>query len=54
LFIEAYEQEDITINQVHIQNEPMADQKFPSCLWYGEDMRIFIRDYIGPVFKTMI
>ncbi|MDD3504044.1 MAG: glycoside hydrolase family 30 protein [Eubacteriales bacterium] len=52
LFIEAYEQEDITINQVHIQNEPMADQKFPSCLWYGEDMRIFIRDYIGPVFKN--
>ena len=33
---------------VHVQNEPMADQKFPSCLWYGCDMRDFIKGYLGP------
>ena len=47
-FVQAYKQEGISIDQIHIQNEPMADQKFPSCLWHGEDMRDFIKDYIGP------
>lgn len=50
-FVEAYRGEGIEIDQVHIQNEPIADQKFPSCLWTGEKMRDFIRDYIGPMFK---
>lgn len=50
-FVQAYAGEKIKIEQVHVQNEPMADQKFPSCLWYGEDMRVFIRDYLGPAFE---
>ena len=50
-FVEAYAQEGITINQVHVQNEPVADQKFPSCLWTGAQLRDFIRDYMGPEFK---
>lgn len=50
-FIEAYKAEGIEINQVHIQNEPFADQKFPSCLWTGEEYRIFIKDHIGPLFE---
>ncbi len=49
-FVEAYRREGIDISQVHVQNEPMADQKFPSCLWSGEDMRDFIKDYLGPAF----
>lgn len=52
LFVESYEKLGIRIDQVHIQNEPMADQKFPSCLWYGKDMLIFVRDYLGPTFKN--
>lgn len=51
-FIEAYEKEGIKISQIHIQNEPIADQKFPSCVWSGEKMRCFIRDYIGPLFEA--
>lgn len=51
-FIEAYEKEGIKISQIHIQNEPIADQKFPSCVWSGEKMRDFIRDYIGPLFEA--
>ena len=50
-FVQAYAKEGIDISQIHVQNEPMADQKFPSCLWYGEDMRDFIRDYLGPAFE---
>lgn len=50
-FVQEYAGENIPISQIHVQNEPMADQKFPSCLWEGEDMRIFIRDYLGPAMK---
>jgi len=50
-FIEEYEKEGIKIDQVHIQNEPIADQKFPSCVWSGEKMRDFIKGYIGPLFE---
>jgi len=50
-FVKAYQEQGIMVSQVHVQNEPMADQKFPSCLWYGEDMLVFIRDYLGPAFE---
>ncbi|MHB9133098.1 MAG: glycoside hydrolase family 30 protein [Armatimonadota bacterium] len=50
-FVQAYQDEGITINQVHVQNEPVADQKFPSCVWTGTQMRDFIRDHIGPLFQ---
>lgn len=50
-FVEAYRKEGIRINQVHIQNEPMSSQKFPSCIWSGEQFREFIADYIGPLFE---
>lgn len=50
-FVEAYEKQGIRIRQIHIQNEPMADQKFPSCRWTGEQFLVFIRDYIGPLFE---
>ncbi len=49
-FIKAYKQEGITIHQIHVQNEVVADQKFPSCVWTGEQLREFIRDYLGPAF----
>lgn len=35
-FVEAYREAGITIHQVHVQNEVIADQKFPSCMWTGE------------------
>ena len=50
-FIEAYKKEGIKIEQVHIQNEPMSTQKFPSCEWTGEQFREFIAEYIGPLFE---
>ncbi|HEX2954319.1 MAG TPA: glycosyl hydrolase [Bacillota bacterium] len=50
-FVQAYQAEGIRIHQVHVQNEPMSDQKFPSCLWTGEQFREFIREYLGPQFE---
>lgn len=51
-FVQEYEKEGIMINQVHIQNEPAHDHKFPSCLWTGDQFREFISDYIGPLFEN--
>lgn len=50
-FVQAYREEGITIHQVHVQNEVVADQKFPSCVWTGEQLRVFIGDYLGPAFE---
>ncbi len=50
-FVEEYRKQGINVKQIHVQNEPMADQKFPSCKWNGEDMLVFIRDYLGPALK---
>jgi len=50
-FIAAYAKQGIRIDQIHVQNEPVADQKFPSCLWTGTQMKEFIRDYLAPAFK---
>jgi len=50
-YIEEYKKEGVNIEQIHIQNEPHADQKFPSCMWTGKEMRDFIKNYLGPIFK---
>lgn len=50
-FVQAYAAQGVFIDQVHVQNEPVANQKFPSCMWTGEELREFIRDYIGPVLR---
>lgn len=49
-YVEAYQREGITIDQIHVQNEPISDQKFPSCVWEGRKLKEFIRDYLGPEF----
>lgn len=50
-YIKSYEKQGIHIQRVCPQNEVFADQKFPSCLWSSEDLKIFIRDYLGPTFE---
>lgn len=50
-FIQAYEKEGIKICQLHIQNEPVSSQKFPSCIWTGEQFTEFIVKYLGPAFE---
>ncbi len=50
-YVRAYEAHGIKVTHLFPQNEVFADQKFPSCLYTSEDMKIFIRDYLGPTFE---
>lgn len=50
-FLDAYRRAGVRVQQIHPQNEPVADQKFPSCRWSGAQLRDFIRDYLGPALR---
>ncbi len=50
-FIKAYEAEGIPIWGISIQNEPMATQKWESCIYTGEEERDFLKNYLGPTMK---
>jgi glucosylceramidase len=47
-FIRTYEALGIPVWGLSVQNEPMATQKWESCIFTAEDERNFIRDYLGP------
>lgn len=49
-YVEAYRNEGVNIVAIHPQNEPLHLPAFPSCGWSGEQLNIFIRDYLGPHF----
>jgi glucosylceramidase len=48
-FIRAYEKENIPVWGLTLQNEPMATQKWESCVFTAEDERDFIKHHLGPV-----
>lgn len=50
-FVQAYEAEGLHIDQLHVQNEPVSTQKFPSCIWTGKEFAEFIGKYLGPLFE---
>ncbi|KGI00484.1 glycoside hydrolase family 30 protein [Oenococcus oeni] len=50
-YIKSYEQQGIHIKRICPQNEVFADQKFPSCVWSSDDLKVFIRDYLGPTLE---
>src|ERR1041385_2565437 len=47
-FIQAYQREGIPIWGITIQNEPMATQKWESCIYSAEEERDFLKNYLGP------
>ena len=49
-FIEAYEAEGIPVWGVTIQNEPMATQRWESCIYSAEEERDFLKENLGPAF----
>ncbi|MFC0878475.1 glycoside hydrolase family 30 beta sandwich domain-containing protein [Saccharicrinis sp. FJH2] len=51
-FIEAYEKEGIPVWGVTIQNEPMAVQRWESCIYTAEEERDFLKNYLGPTFEN--
>jgi len=50
-FIEAYEAEGIPVWGLTVQNEPMAKQKWESCLYTAEEERDFVKNFLGPTLK---
>ena len=48
-FIQAYEKENIPVWGLTVQNEPMATQKWESCVFTAEEERDFIKNHLGPV-----
>jgi glucosylceramidase len=50
-FIKAYEKEGIPVWGISIQNEPMATQKWESCIYTAEEERDFLKNYLGPTMQ---
>ncbi|MFH4967234.1 glycoside hydrolase family 30 protein [Gaetbulibacter sp. M240] len=50
-FIQAYEKENIPVWGVTIQNEPMAKQRWESCIYTADEERDFLKNYLGPTFE---
>lgn len=50
-FIKAYEKEGIPIWGISIENEPMATQKWESCIYTAEEERDFLKNHLGPVME---
>ena len=50
-FIKSYEAEQIPIWGLTIQNEPLASQRWESCIYTAEEERDFLKNYLGPTLK---
>jgi glucosylceramidase len=50
-FIKAYQQEGIPVWGLTIQNEPMATQRWESCIYTAEEERDFLKNYLGPTLR---
>jgi glucosylceramidase len=50
-FIKTYEQKGMPIWGLSVQNEPMAIQRWESCIFTAEEERDFIKGFIGPTLE---
>ncbi len=50
-FINTYEKLGIPVWGLTVQNEPMATQKWESCIYTAEDERDFVKGYLGPTLQ---
>ena len=50
-FIKSYEEEGIPVWGVTIQNEPMAVQRWESCIYTAEEEKNFLKNHLGPTFE---
>jgi len=50
-FIKTYEKEGIPIWGISIQNEPMATQKWESCLYTADEEKDFLKNFLGPTMQ---
>ena len=50
-FIKDYEKEGIPIWGISVQNEPMATQRWESCIYSAEEERDFLKKSLGPTME---
>jgi glucosylceramidase len=50
-FIKEYEKSGIPIWGITVQNEPMATQRWESCLYTAEEERDFLKNHLGPTME---
>lgn len=50
-YVEAYRAEGHNVYMVMPQNEPTMNTAYSSCVWTGEQLNEFIRDYLYPAFE---
>ncbi len=50
-FIKAFQKEGVPVWGITIQNEPMATQRWESCVYTGEEERDFLKNYLGPTMQ---
>lgn len=50
-FIKAYEKMGMPVWGLSVQNEPMAKQRWESCIFTADDERDFIKQYLGPTLQ---
>ncbi|WP_439131280.1 glycoside hydrolase family 30 protein [Polaribacter sp.] len=50
-FINAYQKEGIPVWGLTLQNEPMAVQRWESCIYTAEEERDFLKNYLGPTLE---
>ncbi len=51
-FIQAYLAEGIPVGMLSLQNEASAATSWDSCLWSGEEERIFLKDHLYPELEA--
>jgi glucosylceramidase len=49
-FVKAYRERGLNLRSIHVQNEPGAEQPFPSCVWSSGQVAEFIGRFLGPKF----
>lgn len=50
-YIEGYQAHGFVVKYLTVQNEPNATQSWDSCIYTGEDERVFVRDHLAPALK---
>jgi len=50
-FIKEYEKEGVPVWGISVQNEPMATQRWESCLYTAEEERDFLKNHLGPTME---
>ncbi|HWB28347.1 MAG TPA: glycoside hydrolase family 30 protein [Chitinophagaceae bacterium] len=51
-FIKTYQAQGIPVWGLSVQNEPMAKQRWESCIYTGEEERDFVKGFLGPTLHN--